>query len=151
MSDGRTYSLNSQDVNPLYRCAPDDVISLVFTSGTTGDPKGVIQTHNSSLIPVRRALDAFGLPDQPRYFSYLPLSHIGERQQVEFSSIVRGGEIYFNESIASLYRDLQRASPHLFFGPPRVWEQLQQAVIEKFGGQEPFAEAMSNGQRRNRE
>ena len=129
---------------PLYRCAPEDVISLVFTSGTTGDPKGVIQTHNSSLIPVRRALDAFGLPDQPRYFSYLPLSHIGERQQVEFSSIARGGEIYFNESVASLYRDLQRASPHLFFGPPRVWEQLQQAVIEKFGGQERFAAAMLN-------
>lgn len=129
---------------PLYRCAPDDVISLVFTSGTTGDPKGVIQTHNSSLIPVRRALGAFGLPDQPRYFSYLPLSHIGERQQVEFSSIVLGGEIYFNESMNSLYRDLQRASPHLFFGPPRVWELLQQAVMEKFGGQEPFAEAMLN-------
>ena len=105
---------------PEYQCQPDDMISLVFTSGTTGMPKGVIQTHNSNLIPIRRFTDLFGLADSPRYFSYLPLSHIAERQIVEFSSIVVGGEIYFNESMDMLARDLPRARPHIFFGPPRV-------------------------------
>ena len=81
---------------PQYRCQPDDMISLVFTSGTTGMPKGVIQTHNSNLVPIRRFTNTFGLSESPRYFSYLPLSHIAERQIVEFSSIVLGGEIYFN-------------------------------------------------------
>jgi long-chain acyl-CoA synthetase len=127
---------------PEYQAQPDDMISLVFTSGTTGMPKGVIQTHSSNLIPIRRFTDMFGIAESPRYFSYLPLSHIAERQIVEFSSIVLGGEIYFNESMDTLARDLPRARPHVFFGPPRVWEQLQQAVISKFGGKEALAAAL---------
>lgn len=126
-----------------YQGQPDDTISLVFTSGTTGMPKGVIQTHSSNLIPIRRFTDRFGIGKNPRYFSYLPLSHIAERQIVEFSSIVLGGEIYFNESMDTLARDLPRARPHVFFGPPRVWEQLQQAVIGKFGGKAALATALS--------
>jgi long-chain acyl-CoA synthetase len=127
---------------PDYQCQPDDMISLVFTSGTTGMPKGVIQTHNSNLIPIRRFTNMFGIAESPRYFSYLPLSHIAERQIVEFSSIVLGGEIFFNEAMETLSRDLPRARPHVFFGPPRVWEQLQQAVINKFGGKEAFDAAL---------
>ena len=53
---------------PGYRCQPDDMISLVFTSGTTGMPKGVIQTHNSNLIPIRRFTNMFGIAESPRYF-----------------------------------------------------------------------------------
>jgi long-chain acyl-CoA synthetase len=128
---------------PAYQCQPDDMISLVFTSGTTGMPKGVIQTHNSNLIPIRRFTDSFGISKNPRYFSYLPLSHIAERQIVEFSSIVLGGEIFFNESLDTLPRDLQRTRPHVFFGPPRIWEQLQQAVIGKFGGKDALAAAQA--------
>ena len=128
---------------PAYQCQPDDMISLVFTSGTTGMPKGVIQTHNSNLIPIRRFTNTFGISKNPRYFSYLPLSHIAERQIVEFSSIVLGGEIYFNESLDTLPRDLQRTRPHVFFGPPRIWEQLQQAVIGKFGGKDALAAAQA--------
>lgn len=128
---------------PAYQCRPDDMISLVFTSGTTGMPKGVIQTHDSNLVPIRRFTDTFGIAKNPRYFSYLPLSHIAERQIVEFSSIVLCGEIYFNESLDTLPRDLQRTRPQVFFGPPRIWEQLQQAVIGKFGGKDALATALA--------
>jgi long-chain acyl-CoA synthetase len=128
---------------PRYQGQPDDMISLVFTSGTTGMPKGVIQTHNSNLIPIRRFTNLFGVTESPRYFSYLPLSHIAERQVVEFSSIVLGGEVFFNESLETLPRDLQRTRPHVFFGPPRIWEQLQQAVIGKFGGKDALAAALA--------
>jgi len=128
---------------PRYQGQPDDMISLVFTSGTTGMPKGVIQTHNSNLIPIRRFTNLFGVTESPRYFSYLPLSHIAERQIVEFSSIVLGGEVFFNESLETLPRDLQRTRPHVFFGPPRIWEQLQQAVIGKFGGKDALAAALA--------
>ncbi|MEM8661933.1 MAG: AMP-binding protein, partial [Pseudomonadota bacterium] len=95
-----------------------------------------MQTHSTNLIPIRRFTNEFGLAESPRYFSYLPLSHIAERQIVEFSSIVMGGEIYFNEALEHLARDLPRTRPQVFFGPPRVWEQLQQAVIGKFGGKD---------------
>jgi long-chain acyl-CoA synthetase len=129
---------------PAYQPKHDDTISLVFTSGTTGMPKGVIQTHDSNVIPLRRAAAAFKMPDHPRYFSYLPLSHIGERQLVEFSSIVSGGDISFVESTATVARDLPRSRPHFFFGPPRVWEQFQQAVIAKFGGSAALKAAVHN-------
>ncbi len=126
-----------------YQCQPDDMMSLVFTSGTTGMPKGVIQTHSSNIIPIRRFIDAFGLRDEPRYFSYLPLSHIAERQIVEYSSLFCCGEVNFNESLTTVLRDLQRTRPHMFFGPPRIWEQFQQAVLGKFGGQQALDAALA--------
>ncbi|MBE9539773.1 MAG: AMP-binding protein [Proteobacteria bacterium] len=128
---------------PVYEGKPDDMISLVFTSGTTGMPKGVIQTHDSNLIPIRRFVTEFGFRDNPRYFSYLPLSHIAERQIVEFSSMVVCGEISFNESMPTILRDMNRTRPNMFFGPPRVWEQFQQAVIGKFGGKEALEAALA--------
>jgi len=129
---------------PSYEPRPDDVVSLVFTSGTTGMPKGVIQTHESNLVPMRRCKDMFTQQAQPRYFSYLPLSHIAERQIVAFSSINTGGEIWFNESLETLGRDLPACRPHVFFGPPRVWEQLRQSVIAKFGGAEALNAALAH-------
>ncbi|MFK7830740.1 MAG: AMP-binding protein [Congregibacter sp.] len=127
---------------PEHVCSREDMMSLVFTSGTTGLPKGVIQTHDSNIVPIRRFIKAFGLRDQPRYFSYLPLSHIAERQIVEYSSLFCCGEVNFNQSLETLLRDLQRTQPHMFFGPPRIWEQFQQAVIGKFGGQEALDAAL---------
>ena len=131
-----------EGLTPGFESKPDDVISLVFTSGTTGLPKGVIQTHESNLIPIQRAYEFLGLDEKPRYFSYLPLSHIAERQIVEFSSMHNGGHMSFNESLEHLARDLATTKPQVFFGAPRVWEQLQQAVIGKFGGHEAFDTAM---------
>jgi long-chain acyl-CoA synthetase len=133
-----------QGREPNYVCQPDDMVSLVFTSGTTGMPKGVIQTHQSNLIPVRRFKNAFGVREPARYFSYLPLSHIAERQIVEVASLDMCGEVSFNESLPTLMRDLQRTRPHMFFGPPRMWEQFQQAVISKFGGQEAVEKALAD-------
>lgn len=129
---------------PDYQCKPDDLISLVFTSGTTGVPKGVMQTHSSNIIPIRRGDDVFGVDSTPRSFSYLPLAHIAERQIIEFSSIVRCGEVSFNQSLETLASDMQRTKPHVFFGPPRVWEQFQQAIVAKFGGREALDAAMAN-------
>jgi long-chain acyl-CoA synthetase len=121
---------------PSHQGEASDLISLVFTSGTTGMPKGVIQTHETNLIPVRRGTEAFASREMSRFFSYLPLSHIAERQIVEYGSMVACGEIWFNESLDTLLRDLPACKPNVFFGPPRVWEQLQQAVLGKVGGQE---------------
>ena len=129
---------------PGYQPNSEDMVSLVFTSGTTGLPKGVIQTHESNLVPMRRCQYLFTEREQPRFFSYLPLSHIAERQIVEFSSVNSGGEIWFNESLETLARDLPQCRPHIFFGPPRVWEQLRQSVTAKLGGAEALQTALAN-------
>lgn len=128
---------------PSYQCKPNDMISIVFTSGTTGVPKGVMQTHNSTVVPINRFKDAFALPDRARYFSYLPLSHIAERQIVEGSSLISGGCVFFNENLTTLLSDLPECRPHMMFGPPRVWEQVQQAIIGKFGSNEAVDQALA--------
>jgi long-chain acyl-CoA synthetase len=127
---------------PRYQCQPDDLVSLVFTSGTTGVPKGVMQTHSSNIIPVCRFAGAFGVEMGARFFSYLPLSHIAERQIVEYSSLINRGEVHFNENMSTLLRDLPNCKPHVMFGPPRVWEQLQQGIIAQFGSQEAMDAAL---------
>ncbi len=86
----------------------------------------------------------FALPERARYFSYLPLSHIAERQIVEGASLLSAGTVYFNENLLTLLRDLQACRPHMMFGPPRVWEQLQQVIIGHFGSQEAVDEALAN-------
>ncbi len=121
---------------PAHQAKADDLVSIVFTSGTTGVPKGVMQTHESNILPICRFLDVFELPERARKFSYLPLSHIAERQIVEFSSLIDGGTVYFNENLLTILRDLPDCRPHLMFGAPRVWEQLQQVIVGHFGGQE---------------
>jgi long-chain acyl-CoA synthetase len=128
--------------SPSYQCKPDDLISIVFTSGTTGVPKGVMQTHASNIIPIDRFKEAFATPERGRFFSYLPLSHIAERQIVEGASLINGGVVYFNESMMTLLRDMPACRPHMMFGPPRVWEQLQQVIVGHFGSQEALAEAL---------
>lgn len=131
-----------QGQQPAYNNQPDDTIALVFTSGTTGMPKGVVQTHQSNIIPIARSTEYINLPEHPHFFSYLPLAHLAERQLVEFNSLYLGGEVSFNQSLDTLLPDLQRSKPHFFFGAPRVWEQFQQAIIGKFGGKEAFDTAL---------
>jgi long-chain acyl-CoA synthetase len=127
---------------PRYQCQSDDLVSLVFTSGTTGVPKGVMQTHSSNLVPVDRFSEVFGVELGARFFSYLPLAHIAERQVVECSSLVNCGEVHFNENMTTLLRDLPNCRPHVMFGPPRVWEQLQQGIIAQFGSQDAIDAAL---------
>lgn len=128
---------------PQHKATSDELVSIVFTSGTTGLPKGVMQTHDSNIIPINRFEVAFALPERARFFSYLPLSHIAERQIVEYASLLKGGDVYFNENLLTILRDLPACKPHMMFGPPRVWEQLQQVLIGHFGGQEAIDKALA--------
>ena len=127
---------------PDYECKHDDLITIVFTSGTTGVPKGVMQSHDSMLLPMIRAKSYFSLRPKPRFLSYLPLSHIAERQLVLVQSIVNDGVVTFNESMLTLGRDMADVKPNYMFGPPRVWEQIAQNVIAKFGSREALDAAL---------
>ena len=131
-----------ENKSPEYVNKPADMISVVFTSGTTGRPKGVIQSHESNLIPIRRGAGYELFPEHPKFFSYLPLAHLAERQIVEFQALYHCGEISFNQSLDTLLPDLQRTKPHYFFAVPRVWEQLQQVVFAQHGTREAFEEAL---------
>lgn len=127
---------------PEHVCHADDLQTMVFTSGTTGVPKGVMQTHASMLIPMQRCVDIAEVSPYPRFLSYLPLAHVAERQLIWIQSLIYCGEVTFNEDLTTLLRDMADTRPHYFFGVPRVWEQLQQGVLAKMGGQAAFDQAL---------
>ncbi len=130
-------------LQPQYQPNHDDLITMVFTSGTTGVPKGVMQTHDSMILPMERGRQIFELKGDARFLSYLPLSHIAERQLVMVQSLMYAGSVTFNESLATLLRDMADTRPNFFFGAPRVWEQLQQGILAQFGSQETLDAALA--------
>ena len=128
---------------PSWQCRRDDVFTLTFTSGTTGMPKGVMQTHDSMLYPMYRCTEVTGLRQFPRLFSYLPMAHVGERELVWVQSLLNCGEITFIENMTTLLRDLPDVVPHQFFAAPRVWEQLSQMIQDRFGGAAGLEQALA--------
>ncbi len=134
----------SSGAKPRHVCDANELMTIPFTSGTTGMPKGVMQHHKSMLVPMQRAATAFKLSPNPRFLSYLPLAHIAERQLVWIQSLIHAGEVTFNEDLTTLLRDMAETRPHYFFGAPRVWEQLHQGILSKLGGQDALDKALAD-------
>lgn len=110
----------------------EDLFTIIYTSGTTGNPKGVMIDFGAAkrAIEKTRPLLHHDLPET-RFFSYLPLCHVAERNIVEATSLATGGTIYFTESLESFARNLAAARPTHFLAVPRIWTKLQQGVLAK--------------------
>ncbi|MDX2305871.1 MAG: AMP-binding protein [Microscillaceae bacterium] len=109
-----------------------DLITICYTSGTTGTPKGVMLSYYA----FAKVYDA--IKEKSRYengntsfLSYLPMNHMAERLVVEAAGIVSGGQISFVESLDSFFQNLKDTRPTHFFGVPRIWAKFQQGVLEK--------------------
>ena len=111
----------------------DDLATLVYTSGTTGPPKGVMITHANIMWTIRTAAPYMGVGEGERLLSFLPLSHIAERMMSDFAPIAVGGETWFARSLATVAQDLPVCRPTVFFAVPRVWEKFHEGVLEKVG------------------
>ena len=114
----------------------DELAFLLYTSGSTGQPKGVMQSFGA----ITRAAEGIvadtrkrvGEDIESRMLSYLPLAHSFERSWVEASSLVDGNaHLFFAESLDTFLQDLQRARPTLFISVPRLWLKFQQGVFAK--------------------
>jgi long-chain acyl-CoA synthetase len=110
--------------------SPDDLATLVYTSGTTGMPKGVELTHSNIAWTVRSLQQVVKANEYDRSLSFLPLSHILERLVSHFSQIANGTTTWFAESIDTLVRDLQDCQPTLMVAVPRVWEKAYNRIKE---------------------
>ena len=107
---------------------PADLASIVYTSGTTGPPKGVLLTHANISATVDMVRMVVPIGPQDRFLSFLPLSHIAERVMSHFGQIASGGETWFARSISTLAEDLVACRPTIFFAVPRVWEKVRDAL-----------------------
>ena len=109
----------------------DELSTLMYTSGTTGAPKGVMHSFANFASAVQAGLRRIPLRADSRMLSYLPLSHVVERALVEHGQLATGMRVYFAESLDTFTADLQRARPTVFFSVPRLWVKFQQGVHHK--------------------
>ena len=104
----------------------DDLAAIVYTSGTTGNPKGVMLTHANILANVRALIESLPFGSDETWLSFLPFSHTLERTTSYYLSLAMGHTTAFNRSIATLSDDLRTVRPTCLMAVPRVYEMIHQ-------------------------
>lgn len=110
---------------------PRSMACIVYTSGTTGQPKGVMHTFNAVGFAVDAFLKSYPSINHEIFFSYLPLCHVAERMLVECGAIFTGSTVYFVESMETFAKNLADTRPTVFLAVPRIWEKMQEGILKK--------------------
>jgi long-chain acyl-CoA synthetase len=111
--------------------APEELATIVYTSGTTGKPKGVMLSHHNILWNVHAALQLFDIRADNTFLSFLPLSHTFERTVGYYLAMVCGCTTAYNRSIPQLAEDLSIVKPTLMVSVPRIFERIYGRIMDK--------------------
>ena len=131
---------------------PDAVALIVYTSGTTGRPKGAMLKHANLTWSAERFREAFGTTADEEVLSYLPLCHVAERLSSLINGLGTGYVVNFGEGGESFAQDLRDVQPTLFAAVPRVWEKMLATVEIRMADASPlkraaYRAAMGQGRR----
>ena len=143
---GRQHRAENPDVvvGHMADARPDDIMTLVYTSGTTGPPKGAMLTNANTAFCITRIIGDDGLRGNQvptaddLVVTYLPLCHVAERIFSTWHMVSCGLCLNFAESIETVTANLREVQPTLFFAVPRIWEKLHASVMIKGADASPF-------------
>jgi long-chain acyl-CoA synthetase len=110
---------------------PEDLAAIVYTSGTTGKPKGVMLTHANVIADVKAVLERIAPTPEDVFLSFLPLSHTFERTGGYYLPMASGSCVAYARSVAQLADDLKAVRPTVLVSVPRIYERVHAKLIEK--------------------
>ena len=124
--------------------AADQLASIVYTSGTTGRPKGVMLTHANMLWNAYAAAQCADFGEHPVFLSFLPLSHTLERTGGYYLPMLLGAEVAYARSIALLAKDLEAIRPTALISVPRIYERVYGRIQDGLAKKSPLARLLFN-------
>jgi long-chain acyl-CoA synthetase len=131
---------------------PNDLMTIVYTSGTTGRPKGVMLSHRNILSNVTASMRAIPAYPHDRFLSFLPLSHMFERTCGYYAAMWAGGQTVYARSITQLAEDMGTQQPTVLIAVPRIferiWGRMQEAMLPGTPKRKLFDKAVEIGWRR---
>ncbi|MGK0440037.1 MAG: long-chain acyl-CoA synthetase, partial [Paracoccaceae bacterium] len=118
--------------------SPDDLASIVYTSGTTGRPKGVMLSHRNMLANAYSGMRSVPLKPSDRLLSFLPLSHTLERTVGYYAALMSGSAVTFNRSIKELSQDILQVKPTVMVSVPRIFERIHNQIYSGLSEKSSF-------------
>ena len=115
-----------------------DLATIVYTSGTTGKPKGVMLSHRNILSNVQSGLAVYDVFAEDVFLSFLPLSHMFERTADYYLNVVSGASVVFSRSIPQLAEDFRIVQPTIIFSVPRIYERFLAAINDQLRKSSPI-------------
>ena len=138
-------TLNFDENNPIINLNRKDPACIIYTSGTGGNPKGVVLSHGGILSNCEGAINLIKpiLSSRTRFLTWLPLSHSYEHT-VQFVQISVGAKIYYAEGIDKLLKNMSECKPEIMTAVPRFYQNLYQKINSNFKKQTGFKKKIIN-------
>jgi len=116
-----------------FNADPEDIAIMVYTSGTTGEPKGAMLSHRYILNSVESLRESVPIFDSDIAFSYLPGCHVAERISGIYNRLYNGSAAYFVDDLSRLYEYMLEVKPTVFASLPRFFEKIHASIVAKHG------------------
>ncbi|HHZ90892.1 TPA: long-chain fatty acid--CoA ligase [Candidatus Poribacteria bacterium] len=123
---------------------PDDMATIIYTPGTTGDPKGAMLTHNNFTSNVRAGLKVISVTHEDTLLSFLPLSHVFERMVGHYLAIYCGAEIAYAESPFTVANNMKEVRPTVMASVPRLYEMMHDKILKGVRDSPPIKQKIFN-------